>query len=1106
MRQCTSCGRDVQDGFAFCGACGAPVPIGAMGQPAQRDERKVVTVLFADLVGFTTRAEEMDPEDVGSMLRGYHTHVAGELRRFGATVEKFIGDAVMAVFGAPIAHEDDPERAVRAALAICRWAAEHGDGLQIRIGINTGEALVSLDAEPERGEGMLAGDVVNAAARLQTAADPNSALVGDETYQQTARLVEYERIGPVKAKGMARQLLAWRPIRPRSRIGDDLGQDVRTPLVGRATEVALLHSLLDRAKNGRSPQLVTLVGVPGIGKSRLIRELFDHVAQEPDLTTWRQGRSLAYGDGVAYWAFSEMVKAQAGILENDDAGAALAKLRASIHALLADEGDARWVALHTAPLIGVSGESIANERLADAFAAWRRLVEAMASARPTVLVFEDVHLADDGLLDFIEELPAMLADVPLLVLATARPELLARRTTWAGGMANATTVGIEALGAADTARIVAALLPEDHLTTEMRSTLIEHAGGNPLFAEQFARMVFEGGVTGGRRLPQSVQAIIAARLDLLSPNQKALLQDAAVIGKVFWLGALSRVASAESAALTEDLRSLERRQMIRRERESIVAGEVQYVFHHGLLRDTAYGQLPRKSKAERHRRAAAWLESLAPDRSEDRAEMLAHHYLEAINAARAAGDEIDFAEQAATAMREAGARTSLLGAWEAASRFYAGALKLTSSSDPTHPELLFRHALATAWSTGHGYEEMGEAVDALEAAGMLELAAEAASWTAKGYQMRGERDIAYRYANRALALSESSPRSMARLEAVTRKAGFQMQQGEHDDAIRVAEVGLDLAESLGADALRARLLNIIGLSRLLRGELDGLEQLEASVAVALHSRSAEQIASAMQNHQSMLGHLGRLEDQARVLAECRAHVDRYGVPHDMQWIAAEEVYAAYVRGRWDDALERAEVFLDAGQHYQEPAVRATRVGILLARGQVDAAAADSETALSLARRAKDTQVLMPALWCQAAVELAREREREAKQLVVEVLEHGDAIIKHTWEFIFEFADLTSRLGLDAELERVIVSGSPGFWHPAMLHFARGEYPSAADILASAGNRVGEARARLRAAEDRAARGIVSSASSQLAAAIEFYRSVEAIAELERAELAARQVR
>ncbi len=644
------------DTFAFCGACGASVPAVRSGHPEPREERKVVTVLFADLVGFTTRAEHMDPEDVGSMLRGYHAQVARELRRFGGTVEKFIGDAVMAVFGAPIAHEDDRERAVRAALEITRWAIEHGKGLRVRIGINTGEALVSLDSEVEQGQGMVAGDVVNAAARLQVAAEPNSALVGEETYEQTMRLVEYEAIGPVDAKGMSLPLLAWRPIRPRARIGGALGSEVRTPLVGRDAEVALLDSVFARARDGRTPQLVTLLGVPGVGKTRLVRELFEHLDQAPDLITWREGRSQAYGDGVAYGALSEIIKAEAGINENDDADTALVKLGASIRAYVADESDAGWVEVHTSRLIGISGGSILGAERTEAFAAWRRLLEGMAAARPTVLVFEDLHQADEGLLDLVESMPVSMSEVPLLVIATARPELHVRRATWAGGTENATTVGVGALSEADTARIVAALVPERSLTDDLRRARVGQAGGNPLYAEQFARMVSEGG-DATATTPRTVRAIIAARLDLLPPDHKMVLQDAAVIGKTFWLGALASVAGLEPPALSEALGSLERRGFIRRERGSRVAGEVQYAFHHGLLRDTAYGQLPRRSKAQRHRRAAGWFESLAPDRWERNAETLAHHYHEAVNAGRAAGEEIDFAARAASAMREAGARS-----------------------------------------------------------------------------------------------------------------------------------------------------------------------------------------------------------------------------------------------------------------------------------------------------------------------------------------------------------------------------------------------------------------------------------------------------------------
>src|SRR5215471_8867015 len=320
-----------------------------------RRERKVVTVLFCDLVGFTAQAESLDPEDVEALLGPYHARVRAELERHGGTVEKFIGDAVMALFGAPIAHEDDPERAVRAALAIRDFAIE--EGLELRIGITTGEALVRLDAQPESGEGMASGDVVNTAARLQAAAPVNGILVSEATHRATRDAVEYEAATAVEAKGKSEPVAVWRATAARSRFGIDVSHHARAELVGRERELAILADAFERARQERVPQLVTLVGVPGIGKSRLVYELSRIADAAPDLITWRQGRCLAYGDGVAFWALAEMVKAQAGIDERDAEDAAVTKLRAAIEAAILETGDARWVESHVRPLIGVETES-----------------------------------------------------------------------------------------------------------------------------------------------------------------------------------------------------------------------------------------------------------------------------------------------------------------------------------------------------------------------------------------------------------------------------------------------------------------------------------------------------------------------------------------------------------------------------------------------------------------------------------------------------------------------------------------------------------------------------------------------------------------------------
>jgi class 3 adenylate cyclase len=591
MGLCSVCGQENPEIARFCLACGA-----ALTAEPPREERKVVSVLFADLVGFTPRAEQLDPEDVRALLGPYWQRLRSELERYGGTVEKFIGDAVMALFGAPVAHEDDAERAVRAALSIRDWVREEDD-LQVRIAVTTGEALVLLGARPAEGEGMAAGDVVNTAARLQTAAPVNGVLVGETTYRATRGTIDYVEHEPVVAKGKSEPIRVWEAVEARSRFGSDVEQRSLVPLVGRARELATLVAALARARREREPQLVTLVGVPGIGKSRLVAELFDSL-RGPELVFWRQGRALPYGEGVSFWALAEMVKAQAGIRENDSAEQAQDKLRTSVEALVAAE-ERDWVLEHLLPLVGVDA---AAPRYGESFPAWRRYLEGLAEQHPLVLVFEDLHWADDGLLDFVDHLVEWSSGVPVLVLATARPELLDRRPGWGGGKLNAATLALTPLADEDAARIIHAVLDHAVLPAETQHALLERAGGNPLYAEQFARLYLERGSADDLPLPETIQGIVAARLDGLTAEEKRLVQDAAVLGKVFWAGAGAALSGLGDETVAASLHALERKGLVRRERRSSVTGDTEFAFRHVLVRDVAYGQIPRRARRPPPRR------------------------------------------------------------------------------------------------------------------------------------------------------------------------------------------------------------------------------------------------------------------------------------------------------------------------------------------------------------------------------------------------------------------------------------------------------------------------------------------------------------------------
>src|SRR5256886_5020709 len=474
MVTCPSCGQENPEGFRLCGMCGAAL---ASATAPAREERKVVTILFTDLVGSTARAEGLDPEDVSATLSAYYAQLRAELERHGGTVEKFIGDAVMAVFGAPIAHEDDAERAVRAALAI---RDSIGEELQIRTAVNTGEALVALGAKPGEGDAMVAGDVVNTAARLQGAAPVNGILVGEGTYRATRQAIDYREAPPVEAKGKAEPVKVWEALGARSRFGSDVEEKLRTPLVGRERERDLLADALAHARAEQSAQLVTLVGVPGIGKSRLVAELFQITDADEDIISWRQGRSLPYGERVSFWALGEIVKAHAAILESDDAATAEEKLEGMVEALAEDEREREWLVRHTRPLVRLQGAERTERE--EAFAAWRRLLEAAAEQRPLVLVFEDLHWADDGLLDFVDHLAEWATTVPLLIVATARPELLDRPPGWSGGKRHPLPLSLRALTRGETAQLLQRLLDRPVLDADAQQAVLPPAEGNPPYA------------------------------------------------------------------------------------------------------------------------------------------------------------------------------------------------------------------------------------------------------------------------------------------------------------------------------------------------------------------------------------------------------------------------------------------------------------------------------------------------------------------------------------------------------------------------------------------------------------------------------------------------
>jgi DNA-binding SARP family transcriptional activator len=658
------------------------------------DERKVVSALFADVAGF--RDSGLDPEDARAVLDPFLARVRSELERFGGTVQPLVGTTLAAVFGAPIAHEDDAERAVRAALACIELVAtaEIADPelrLELRAAVDTGEVLVSGDGSPP-GNGQVVGEAISTADRLRAAAPANTVLVTDSTYRATAAAIDYLPADAPAVPGRRGSMLVWHAVAPKAPIGTGRSLTRQVALVGRDGELELLRERLRHVREWGELDLVTLVGVPGIGKSRMLRE----ASAAAEGFRWLQGRSLPYGDGVAYWALAEVVKTVAGILDSDTPAAAGGKLAGAVREAVADDPESVEEQLRV--LLGLESREPASERSA-AFAAWRRYLTGLARERPLALALEDVHWADDGLLDFVEYLREQAAEAPLLLLCTARPELLERRPAWSP------VVDLAPLTDDHTRDLLSALLERERLPAELE-LVVPRVGGNPLFAEEYARAVADGD-TDAIVLPDSVHHVIAARLDGLAPETKAVLQDAAVVGKVFWSGALASLSGLGSATLQRRLDELAQRDLVAREPHSAVAREVQYAFKHVLIRDVAYAGIPRAERAIKHLRTAEWIEAGARD--DDVAELLAHHYGSALELAKAARlDREGLAERAAEAYWRAGERARQLYANAEAIDYLAQALALLGDLAAAEEEWRTAVTAAVFESLGDVLELTGE--------------------------------------------------------------------------------------------------------------------------------------------------------------------------------------------------------------------------------------------------------------------------------------------------------------------------------------------------------------------------------------------------------------
>ena len=625
MAFCPNCGQPVPAGARFCPSCANP-----LSSPAQpSEERKLATVLFADLVGSTELADSQNPERTRALLNRFYDAMAAEIDGAGGTVEKFVGDAVMAAFGAPAAQEDHAERALHAALSMQRRLEElFGDSLSLRIGVNTGEVVVG---QPREGSSFVTGDAVNVAARLEQAAEPGEILVGERTAAAVRGAFELDEPRIADAKGKAGGVACRRLVRALSLMRPRGVGGLHRAFVGRERELEALQATFCRVRDEAQSRLVTIMGHVGVGKTTLVRVLWEWLGTQAPEPLRRVGRCLSYGQGITYLPLGEVVREHLGLLESDPPETV--RRRLGQHEILG----------MTLGLEAPSGlhPLAARDRLRQA---WVEFLEELVADQPAVVLVEDLHWGDDALLDFLE---AGLHDVrgPLLLLATARPELVRSRPTWGGRGRDSETLWLEALSSSDTARMLEDLIPAE-LPAGVREVVIQQAEGNPFFVEELVRTLIDRGVLKRQNggwiaheladklvVPDTVRAVLAARIDLLEPAEKAALQAAAVIGRTFWSSPVYELLEG----VEPDLRLLEERDFIHHRSGSSIVGEREFAIKHALTREVAYESLPTKKRARFHARFAAWLERIGEGRDED-AVLLAHHYAEAVRP-----DDVDLA-------------------------------------------------------------------------------------------------------------------------------------------------------------------------------------------------------------------------------------------------------------------------------------------------------------------------------------------------------------------------------------------------------------------------------------------------------------------------------
>jgi class 3 adenylate cyclase/tetratricopeptide (TPR) repeat protein len=921
----------VEAGDQFCANCGTalgervvptearPAPPPALQPAVAGAERRLVSVLFADLVGFTTLSERRDAEDVRELLTRYFDTARRLVGRYGGVVEKFIGDAVMAVWGTPTAQEDDAERAVRSALdlveAVAAMGAEIGEpGLRARAGVLTGEAAVTVGAE---GQGMVAGDLVNTASRIQAIAEPGTVLVGEATRRATEAAIVYQAAGAHELKGKAGPVRLWRALRVVAGRGGALkASGLEAPFVGRERELRLVKELFHAtAEEGRA-HLVAVVGIAGIGKSRLAWEFEKYIDGLRETVRWHRGRCLAYGEGVTYWALAEMVRMRAGIVEGEEPGTALLKLTETVEQHVPDPEERHWIEPRLAQLLDLEERSASDPQ--DLFGAWRRFFERLSEQHSTVLVFEDLQWADTALLDFVDYLLDWSRSHPLFVITLARPELAERRPGWAAPKPGVTSMYLEPLSPAAMRKLLGGLVPG--LPAELRDQILERAEGVPLYAVETVRMLLDRGLLAlagseyrvagpiqALEVPETLHALIAARLDGLTPVERRLLQDASVLGKTFTLEAVSALSGLPEAELEPLLSDLVRKELLSIQTDPRSPERGQYGFVQELVRWVASGTLSKRERRARHLAAAAWLETSWGAKPEEIVEVLAAHYLGAYQAVPGAPDAAEVKAKALELLTQAGQRAAALAASGEARRYFEQAAELTDQ--PAVQAQLQEQAGQMAWMAGNGEQASAHFAGAMElfqAAGLTHPAARVSArlgeidWAAGRLELALERmKAAYR-----VLQAEEADEDLATFAAELSRLHFF--KGELDMAAERVEAALDIAESLWLPEVLSQALNTkSGIIEARGRPHEGLALLTYALQVALENDLPTAALRAYGNLSDALCRRDRYEEalqqDRRGLALARKVGSRV-----FEWrLIAELAYALFLTGRWDEAARLA---------------------------------------------------------------------------------------------------------------------------------------------------------------------------------------------------------